>query len=180
MYYLVSTSVTQTLRFLEYKTATRTTMTIEKNMTFPAVTICNFNLIKNDSVTDLKTRALLKELYMKFPLNITFIQELGDDFLNNVSLRQLFVNGTPTIEETFLLCQWLTDFHHCSELLRPKETDFGYCYTFNSKDNNRTYTILTDGITDGVTLTMWLNQDNYFIGDTSSAGIKVTNKTSRV
>ena len=149
-------------------------MTIEKNMTFPAVTLCNFNLIKNDSVTDPKTRALLKELYMKAP-NITFIQELGDDFLRNVSLRQLFANGTPTIEETFILCQWLTDFHDCDDLITPKETEIGYCYTFGSKDSNETYTIQTDGLADGVSLTMWLNQDNYFIGDTSSAGIKVCN-----
>ena len=172
VYYLVSTSITQTARFLEYKTATKTTLTHEKNMTFPAITICNFNLIKNDSVTDPKTRALLKELFMKLP-NITFIEELGHDFLSNVSLRELFANGTPGIEETFLICLWLRDYFDCRDLLVPKETDFGHCYSFGSKDNNETYTVHTPGYQDGVTFTMWLNQDNYFIGDTSSAGIKV-------
>ena len=171
MYYLAITCMNQTLRYLDFKTATKTTMKLERNLTFPAITICNFNLIKNDSVTDTKTRELLKALFVQ--PNITSIENLGEDFLETVSLRDIFIKGSPALNDTFQMCQWLNEYMDCGTLLTRKAIDFGHCDTFGSKENNNTYTVQTTGYLDGVTFTMWLNQDNYFIGDGSSSGIRV-------
>ena len=173
MYYLISMCIIQTERYLAYKTVTKTTLTLDKTLTFPAVTFCNFNLIKNNSVSDSRTRTLLKELYMKLP-NVTLIKSLGDDYLKTVSLRDVFIKGTPLLNETFVMCQWLTDFQNCRKFLIEKVTESGHCYTFGAKEKNQTYTVKTTGYLAGASFVLWLNQNNYFIGDASSAGIKVS------
>ena len=166
--------ITQTVRFLQYKTATKTTMELEKNLTFPAVTICNFNLIRNDSITDSKTRELLMALFMLEP-NRSYIENLDEEFLESVSIREIMAKGSPSVNDTFRLCFWLGEFIECEKLLTRKARKQGHCDTFGSSEDGDMYTVQTTGFNDGLTLTIWLNQDNYFIGDGYSAGIRVRN-----
>ena len=78
-------AIIQSQRFYEYKTVTRISIIIEDNPGFPAVSICNFNLIKNDSVTDHMTQLLLKAMYLDDKWNTERqtteqIKELGENF----------------------------------------------------------------------------------------------------
>ena len=147
-------------------------MKLEKRLTLPALTICNFNLIKNDSVKDPKTRQLLTQLFSP-DLNITFIKNLGDEFLSTVSLNEILSKGTPELHQTFLICTLFIDHVGCQNILRKKKTENGYCFTFGSEEHNQTVETQMTGHNGGVSFMIWLDQNNYFVGDGFSAGIKV-------
>ena len=96
-------AVIQSQRFYEYKTVTQTSIIMEDNPRFPAVTICNFNLIKNESVTDFMTQILLKTMYLDDQWNTEEqrrlqLEEVDEDFLKTVSIRKIFLNESPTLE----------------------------------------------------------------------------------
>ena len=85
---------------------------MEDNPVFPAVSICNFNLIKHDSVTDHMAQLLLKAMYLDDQWNTERqtteqIKELDEHFLKNVSIRTLFLNGSPSLEESVKKCVWI-------------------------------------------------------------------------
>ena len=170
IYFLIGACMVQTERFLQYKTVTKTTINLEKKLTLPAVTICNLNLIKNDSVEDSETRDLLKNLYVPHP-NVNFIESLGDDFLQNVSLRKIFVDGSPT--ESFLYCTLFLDIVDCNKIVTRKITETGYCHTFGAEEPKQNYDTQVTGVSGGVSFLVLLQQNNYFISEGFSAGIKV-------
>ena len=79
-------AVIQSQRFYEYKTVTQTSIIMEDNPRFPAVSICNFNLIKNESVTDFMTQILLKTMFLDDQWNTEEqrrlqLEEVDGDFL---------------------------------------------------------------------------------------------------
>ena len=107
--------VIQSQRYYEYKTVTQTSIIMEDDPVFPAVTICNFNLIKNDSVTDFITQLLLKTTYLDDQWNteeqrkfqFKELYKFDEDFVTTVSVRSLFLNGSPTLETTIKKCIWI-------------------------------------------------------------------------
>ena len=157
---------------MEYNTVTKTTMKLERRLTLPALTICNYNLITNDSVKDPRTRQLLQEYYAE-DTKMDVIENLGDEFLETFSLRDLLIKGSPQVQRTFSLCWVFNDIVSCYKLLRRKKTENGYCFIFGSKEHNKTIQTQLTGVEGGVSFLLWLDQDNYFIGDGFSAGVKV-------
>ena len=157
---------------MEYNTVTKTTMKLERRLTLPALTICSYNLITNDSVKDPQTRQLLQEYYAE-DTNLDAIENLGDEFLETVSLRDLLLKGSPQVQKTFSLCWVFNDIVSCYNILRRKKTENGYCFIFGSKEHNKTIQTQLTGVEGGVSFLLWLDQDNYFIGDGFSAGVKV-------
>ena len=84
---------------------------MEDNPVFPAVTICNFNLIKKDSVTDPMTQLLLKAMYLDEQWEGTRVRNqlknMNKYFVENVSVRSLFLKGSPTLETSIKTCKWI-------------------------------------------------------------------------
>ena len=108
-------AVIQSQRYYEYKTVTQTSIIMEDDPVFPAVTTCNFNLIKNDSVTDFITQLLLKTMYLDDQWNteeqrkfqFKELYKFDEDFVKTVSVRSLFLNGSPTLDTTIKKCIWV-------------------------------------------------------------------------
>lgn len=152
---------------------TKTSIIMEDKLQFPAVTICNFNFLRNNSVNDSKTRDLLKEMYLK-ETNLTAVESLGDEFLKSINLNNIFMDGSPELDDTFRQCRWIKDVLPCKDVMLKRRTRKGYCYTFGSKEMKRTYSVQTPGTKAGVMFLLFVNQQNYLIGDDESAGFKVS------
>ena len=166
--------IVQFQRFYEYKTVTRTSIIMEDSLEFPAITICNFNMVQNESVTDPKTRELLKEMYLEEIVNISAIYNLGEEFLSTVNIHDIFMNGRPKLSNTFRECRWIKETLPCENVLTKRRTRKGYCYTFGAKESNRSYSVQTTGIKAGVRFMLYVGQKKYFIGEDESAGVQVT------
>ena len=147
-------------------------------MEFPAISVCNYNLIRDDSITDSTVRKLLKDMYFEArwytrESTLKAVKNLGDEFLNTISLRELFINGSTDLEELFMECQWIQEDFECGDHIKLRRTGSSFCYTFNDGEGASDYSVRTTGSKSGVRFTLWVDQGNYYIGDEDSAGFKV-------
>ena len=89
---------------------TQTSIIMEDNLIFPAVTICNFNLIRKDSLTDPNAQILLKAMYLDEQWEEQrarlHLQSLNKYYLETVSVKSLFLNGSPSLQNSIITCIW--------------------------------------------------------------------------
>ena len=137
-------------------------------------------LLRDDSVVDSTVRKLLTDMYFEArwytkESTLRAIKNLEDDFLNTVSVRELFINGSTDLEELFMECQWIQSDFECSDNIRLRRTGSSFCYTFNGGggDGPNNFTVRTTGSKAGARFTLWADQSNYFIADEDTAGFKV-------
>ena len=108
--YLCYLAIIQSQRFYEYKTVTQTSIIMEDNLLFPAVTICNFNLIKKDSLKDPYAQILLKVMYLDEQWEEQrarlHLQSMNKYYLETVSVKSLFLNGSPSLQKSIIKCIW--------------------------------------------------------------------------
>lgn len=119
------------------------------NVFFPAVTVCNMNMIS-------AKRALILANDLKRPNHIT-ADELSQMFryvlhfqqtgtanesayqllhsilhANNMSMLNLTTTLKPTCAEMLLGCQWKSKIERCNAIFQPINTIEGICCSFNS------------------------------------------------
>ena len=172
-YSLIVTTYAQVKRYREYKTITQETRIIHDNIDFPAVTICNDCLIRNDSLTDARERKLLYNLLYD-PNTTAILSDLGQDYVNNVSLRKLFSDGAMGIKKNVLFCYYENVVKNCSEVLTESVTANGLCYTFNAKVVTTPITTAITGAEYGLQMLLWTSQENYYYSEAAKAGFKVS------
>ncbi|KAM7006001.1 acid-sensing ion channel 1B isoform 1-T1 [Tautogolabrus adspersus] len=167
--------------YLQYDRITMLDEKVANNMTFPAVTICNYNLIRKSqmSYSDLIFMGPLlgfeEGMAPGFPLAPEPDRPPGSRF----SLDEFFSRTRHRMEDMLLECNF-RGLDCGPENFREIFTRYGKCYTFNSGQDGRPLLVtMKGGMGNGLELMLDIQQDEYLPvwGETDEtsfeAGIKV-------
>lgn len=165
--------------FLRNPTATKVHILTETPMDFPAVTICNFNMIRKSlvpesSIMEYVIRSLFPSGYGYEPPDFSNSTKLA--LANKMNMTELVYNSAPKFEDMFLACYWISREINCSEYFTPTITPMGLGFTFNSEEfirTNGSMKVYRTGSEQGLHIRLNVEQDDYFYGMSASAGFKV-------
>ncbi|XP_071847450.1 acid-sensing ion channel 1C-like [Apostichopus japonicus] len=158
-------------KFFKFPVSTVISVTHHPNMTFPAVTICNHNVIRSSYVMD---NELLEETLKV----INTGDDIGYDWdsydrhlaTRDWNLTKLALEGAHRLEDMLLQCTWKT-YENCNvDWFTTTVTDFGVCYTFNSEGN---YSVTRAGSSYGLQLRINIEQHKYSFSEFTGAGLRV-------
>ncbi|XP_056009450.1 acid-sensing ion channel 1B-like [Ostrea edulis] len=168
------------INFLKYNTVTQISADNKNRIDFPAVTICNMNMVKksiihcNDTVF-----AGLDTIFLNFgeTLVIEDILTPGLGFVkgeipNGEQMLQCLLQYSNTVREMLPICTWKGRLEPCQNLFITTLTEMGVCFTFNGEGNQRLQTSHS-GSDGGLGVFIDIQQANYFYSSTIQAGIKV-------
>ena len=104
---------------------------------FPAVTLCNLNLVKKGYLDNISTDLsfLIREaFYIQGTASKcrSTLEEYQVNFPSNLSLSDLIWNGRQTAEETIFGCRFMGQECKSYDFV-PSLTPSGVCYTFDSR-----------------------------------------------
>jgi len=164
---------------------TSTTVTTDRQLEldFPAVTICNLNVLRDDYLQRIKLDGFIKQsIHFRYQdpnqnkICAAALENVSTPFLANISYQSLLDDGTDTLSELIVDCEFQgTTCEVNSSYFVPTMTRFGICYTFNSGRGYRP--ILKSygtGSRMGLRLTLNVNRSRYVATTNYGAGIKVS------
>ncbi|XP_035517075.1 acid-sensing ion channel 1B-like [Morone saxatilis] len=167
--------------YLQYDRITLLDENVANNMTFPAVTICNYNFVRKSqmSYSDLIFMGPLlgfeEGMAPGFPLAPEPDRQPGSRF----TLDEFYNRTRHRMEEMLLECNF-RGLDCGAENFREIFTRYGKCYTFNSGQDGRPLMVtMKGGMGNGLELMLDIQQDEYLPvwGETDEtsfeAGIKV-------
>ena len=145
----------------------------ESIVEFPAVTICNLNILEKTKV-EMEGQFIVELLQSMYPLpDLPPPLNLSDpDVLERtkgVNISAIFDRVKVEVPKLLGRCTFNNANLDCKDYLTPVLTHMGHCYTFNVGRNLSTFRA---GVTNGLLFNMNVNHDEYFTG-TYSIGIKV-------
>ncbi|KAK3770162.1 hypothetical protein RRG08_038674 [Elysia crispata] len=163
-----------------YPIKTVTKITINDNLPFPAVTICNLNQYIRERLPDdpmIEKVLYAQSEYAGISRHLGYSHKLPDlDNLTDVpgeELRRIALHAAPKLKDLMLLCKWGAKTYNCQDIFRPLHTGYGTCYVFNGPD------IAPDNLARAVSafsqlrvLMTTLNNQTYF-SKLIHAGVKV-------
>ena len=137
-YFSYQSSVLLT-EYFDYPVNTKVTLVYEKEPEFPAVTICNFNMLRKSVVS--------KHSYGKV-VDLTLMSKYGTEMnetevdwsrYENVDISNIYYQAGHQMDEMLMECFWKGD--ECShQNFTPVLTSMGLCHTFNSGKISFTFT----------------------------------------
>ena len=166
------------IRFLASgPTATTITLNRQPHINFPAVTICNLNMLRKDYLEELG----LSETVQRLLLGETeFIdactQQVRDNIsLPNITYEEMLLQGTHSLENFIIGCQFFGQLCNISyENFVPTLTRLGVCYVFNSGiGDSPVLKTSGTGVRLGLRLIMNVSQDQYQASPNLDAGVKI-------
>ncbi|XP_038044102.1 acid-sensing ion channel 1A-like [Patiria miniata] len=177
--WLVVNIIKLTLLMLQHPESSSISLNYVPTIAFPAVTICNINLLRSNALNEsvLKT---LAEIYD--PVTDYHQEGTGVDF-GPVDALYHYPNGSDSTETIFSAshqiedmldrCKWRHE--KCSPAnFTQRLTDHGVCYTFNDPPDERdVLQVSNPGSSNGLYMRLNIEQDLYTYGESTSAGMKV-------
>ncbi|KAL4230150.1 Acid-sensing ion channel 1 [Mactra antiquata] len=144
-------------RYFQYKTLMLDIVNTQKQILFPAVTICKHNFVHTDSVNS-TDKVLIEELLHTHPNKTRLLSEFGESYLNEavVDFESLLLNHASNINEVILSCKIDGSEFNCNTFHQVL-SNFGQCLTFNSSVQQE-----LSGDDHGMELLLWLGEDNTF------------------
>lgn len=175
---LVAMLFMQFSAYAKNPTLTKTNAVFNKELEFPAVTICNLNMFNkhivnctghqnSDDMFD-----LFKQMSDVAVLARVESQPQTGVPLSGEVLRQCAIDYSNQLKEFLTVCIWEGMVKNCSDVFQGTITDYGMCYTFNKENTLRAITGST-GADSGIRILVNIKQDDYFFSRTTQAGIKV-------
>lgn len=150
-----------------------------REMDFPAVTICNLNMLRKDYLEGLGLdrivqSILLPHLQESSPFNCKAQLSLMPD-LPNITYQEMFKQGGSSLETFIIGCEYFEqecEVNHANFV--PTLTRLGYCYTFNGGSQDRPIRkTKTTGSRLGLKLVFNVEHDQYLASPNLDVGIKV-------
>ncbi|XP_039273625.1 acid-sensing ion channel 1-like [Styela clava] len=138
--YAIFMTVNNVNNFLSYPSTTKTEEFFVKKISFPAVTMCNFNVFQKKKLSPAESK-MLEIMYRPFP-------DFGPDKINaseydNINIRQFFHNKSYNYLTYMGVCSYRGKLCNRTKVLHTKLRDIGVCLTFDpSKDEEEKYQTL--------------------------------------
>lgn len=118
--------------YFRYPITTKLTLEYEQSPKFPAVTLCNFNMVSRS-----RTRKFAEEL-INWVFKEKQLELKGANFsainwkdYENISMEEIYYDASHQIKDMLGRCTW--SGHQCSDQNFTRIlTSMGLCYTFNS------------------------------------------------
>ena len=127
--YFVFNDIRLFMNFFEYPTMTKNEIIKQQKMLFPAITICNYNAIKQP-----KFEAVVTKANEELKRNFTDLQKkLVDSMKSEYDIQTLYKIFGHTMDEDgmFVSCKWKGK--SCGKKdFRSSVQSIGLCHTFNS------------------------------------------------
>lgn len=173
-------NVSDRIRFLVGNpTSTTVQLVREESLTFPAVTICNLNSVRNDFLQARGLENCFRNLIPLDPNDHDYQPEC--DYListecqdEGLSFSDIQNEGRQRAEDFILDCRFLGRRCNATEDFIPVFTRLGYCYTFNSgRNGTAAETTNGTGPRNGLQLILNIEQDQYVFSPSFDAGVKV-------
>ncbi|PIK44320.1 putative acid-sensing ion channel 1-like [Apostichopus japonicus] len=159
-------------KFFSYPVVTVVIINHVPEVYFPAITICNQNMIKADNAENHKIFLELMEA------SSTGEGTIHWDLYDNVTkgyvwnLTEWAFQDGHKIEDMLLECKWKLHQHCSPKDFRPIMTDFGVCFTYNWDEHNP-LPVGHPGSSYGLVLRLNIEQDQYTWSEFGGAGMKV-------
>ena len=126
--YLAAT-ISSVQSYFQYESVTSISTAYKPYQTFPAVTICDINMLQKS-----RTRENFPEVWNYYVTTMSGTAQ--DDSLpeqfHNITLYDYYMNSAPTIKDMFLSCSQKFTLLNCTSLIDAQLTSQGLCYTFHS------------------------------------------------
>ncbi len=118
-------------KYFNFPVTTKSTLVYEKEPDFPAVTICNFNMMRNSVVSEYNFGEVIDHALMSksgAEMNDT---EIDWSLYEDVNISDVYHIAGHQMSDMILDCFWKGD--ECShQNFTPVLTSMGLCHTFNS------------------------------------------------
>ena len=115
-----------------YDVVTHIALVTPKYAVFPAVTICNFNIVRKDfdQATNISKLVSIEAMFFNHTWGLDKEEEVSQKVLN-MTVDELYKNASHKKEETIYSCQFSNE--PCSyQNFTPIATKMGVCYQFNA------------------------------------------------
>ncbi|XP_077984849.1 acid-sensing ion channel 2-like [Glandiceps talaboti] len=170
--------------YVTYPVSVDVNIRYAKDLPFPAVTICNMNLLRRKELENKEGQDITDILRLLYPLvteevtNESILENFTFDSVSN--LTELVYRYGHQKDDMIILCKWKGKF--CSTAnFTTSITDFGLCHTFNSGTNGRPqlrvdntgFPFLATGSRFALSLIVNIEHDQYGRGPRESAGLKI-------
>ncbi|VDH91064.1 Hypothetical predicted protein [Mytilus galloprovincialis] len=176
---LIYTVYTLYVYYRTNPTLTNINIKFVKAMNYPAVTICNMSPLKRTSINasavmtthllhSSRLGVVLPHLNYSSPAFAELNDPVPEDWLNKSSFD---------LEDMFHYCVNERHLVPCKDILIPKITQWGKCFTFNNYQKVATNGIVKGSMTGSTTaLTFYIDvkQDEYVYNTNLAAGVKVS------
>ncbi|XP_070576557.1 acid-sensing ion channel 3-like [Ptychodera flava] len=143
-------------------------------LTFPAVTICNFNPFRKSIVDEMSpfVTQLIENMFPVYGVDYPAPNFTGLDF-TDYSMTAFRLHTSHKLTDTIFRCTWKGQ--PCStDNFTMILTDLGVCYTFNSgSSGSQSQTVQAPGSRFALQLLLDVQQWDYILGPTEVAGFKV-------
>ncbi len=164
--------------FISSPTATSITLQRKQEIDFPAVTICNLNMLRKEYLEKYNLDDLVRNIFLD-DISDPRVQDICIDKLNNITdlpnitYQRLMEDGRDNLQSFIIACQYLGRECEWSSFA-PTLTRLGVCYTFNSGygDIPKLKTSGT-GSRLGLRLIINVSQDQYVASTNHDAGVKI-------
>ncbi|KAJ8031711.1 Acid-sensing ion channel 4-A [Holothuria leucospilota] len=173
IYFGLGFGLIQSLRkFFLFPVSTLMIINHAEEIVFPAVTICNHNIMRSDYYPNNPNFTQVRALSSGDDTDFDWAwydRFLADDGWN---LTETVILGGHHLEDMILECKWQS-YENCSAAnFTTTLTDFGVCYTFNG-NIDKPRTVSSPGSSYGLRLRIDIQQELYSFSEFSGAGLKV-------
>ncbi|ELT98709.1 hypothetical protein CAPTEDRAFT_191757 [Capitella teleta] len=178
--YFVYVASNRIIKYYSHPVGTRISIIDKRPTEFPAVTICNMNLLR---MTYVQEDDFLMNVMLALKRDAQSAVDISDPevrskFDETYNVGEVFQNGAHQPKDTVRACSWGGEKDVCYLYMSAYSTQMGHCFTFNSHDyvmQNGSLVTSRIGIEGGLQLTLNVQQEEYFYQDRKheAAGFKV-------
>nr|XP_006815422.1 PREDICTED: acid-sensing ion channel 3-like [Saccoglossus kowalevskii] len=165
--------------YLDYPVNVDVKITYANDLPFPAITICNMNLLRRLELEHYEGHDAIEFLELLYPLVTEKTSPVPENIIQNftlttvANLTDLLMRYGHQKENMVILCHWKSSA--CSSVnFTTTITDYGLCHTFNSGlEGTAPLRVDNTGARYGLTLYVDIEQGEYGRGPRESAGLKI-------
>ncbi|KAJ8028451.1 Acid-sensing ion channel 1A [Holothuria leucospilota] len=162
-------------KFFNYPVSSLVTLQYVDNVTFPAVTVCNYNQWRRSNLTE-DQMAILTLVYPTLHVPNESIAWSEYNFTEGRNFTKEIMNAAHQKEDMIMECSWQMMDPCGPENFTQVFTDFGVCYTFNNPPRQEdALSVRQTGFDYGLFLRLNVEQWEYYNSLNTGAGIKVIN-----
>ncbi|XP_038044101.1 acid-sensing ion channel 2-like [Patiria miniata] len=172
--------VKATLLIMQHPESSSISLNYVPRIVFPAVTICNINLLRSNALNE----SVLETLAEIYDHSVPDYHQKGTGvdfgpvdalyhYPNGSDSTETIFSASHQIEDMLSRCKWRHE--KCSPAnFTQRLTDHGVCYTFNDPPDERdVLQVSNPGSSNGLYMRLNIEQDLYTYGESTSAGMKV-------